>query len=523
MFLLFLADPHSPNLKLKPASERILGMPPDEQDEVRDWLIAHKFIPKNAKEFGHLIYKVPGDVVGKYANGDTIRTRKLFDKLYPEILARGMGGAYDRERRLLPILLRNERQGVPVNLELMRSDDLKYAKAQVTIDDWLRKALKVGPSFNLDSDDQLADQLVLCGKADEDLFNLTATGKRSTAKDSLIGAVTDKKLLSALQYRSRLATAYGTFLHPWYLEAEACGGIVHPSWNQVRQAGHGSGTAGARTGRLSASRFMNVPKEFKELETGANAYSFPSFIKGLPDLPFMRLYMQPFKGHDWCKRDYCQQELRVLAHFGDGELMEQFRLDPKLDVHTLAARLITDQFGIQVTRSSTKTIGFGLLYGMGIGSLAERLGTDVKQATKIKNAYLGIFPELEDLQDDLKNLAKTNQPLHTWGGREYYVEPSKFMKERNRVVSFEYKLLNYLIQGSSADCTKEAIIRYNEVRKDGLFLLTVHDEINISVPKKARKSEMKILFDAMKSVEFDVPMLSDGSFGPNWGTLEECA
>lgn len=521
MFLVFLADPHSPNLKLKPAAERLLGMPPEEQDILRDWCIAQKLIAKNAKEFGHLICKAPGALVGKYADGDVTRTLKLFELLYPQIVERGMLTSYDRERRLLPVLLRNEHQGVPVDLQLMKADDAKYEQAQCTVDDWLRKQLKVGAEFNLDSDEPLADALVTRKKADPDLFLLTPGGKRSVAKDSLIGAVTDKKVLSALQYRSRLSTAYGTFLHPWFLEATACGGIVHPSWNQVRQAGYGKDTAGARTGRLSASRFMNVPKEFKERSTGKNAYSHPSHIAGLPDLPFMRYYMKPFKGEVWCKRDYMQQELRVLGHFGDGELMERFGDDPELDVHDLAAKLINEQFGIPVTRDDTKTLGFGLLYGMGLGSLAERLNTDVQTAKTIKNAYLGIFPELDELQKGLKQYAQTNQALRTWGGRQYFVEPPKYMEKRGRVVTFEYKLLNYLIQGSSADCTKEALIRYNEAKKDGRFLLTVHDEINISVPKKAVKSELQILREAMASVEFDVAMLSDAGVGPNWGALEK--
>jgi len=84
---------------------------------------------------------------------------------------------------------------------------------------------------------------------------------------------------------------------------------------------------------------------------------------------------------------------------------------------------------------------------------------------------------------------------------------------------FEYKLLNYLIQGSAADCTKQAIINYDSVKKHGRLLCTVHDEINLSVPKKAVKSEMKLLKEAMEAVEFDVPMISDCKVGPNWAAI----
>jgi DNA polymerase-1 len=214
-----------------------------------------------------------------------------------------------------------------------------------------------------------------------------------------------------------------------------------------------------------------------------------------------------------------QQELRVLGHFGDGVLMEKFGLDPTLDVHDLAAKLIDDNFGIPVTRDDTKTLGFGLLYGMGLGALAERLNVDVNTAKKIKGAYLGIFPELKELQDGLKQYAAENRPLTTWGGRQYYCEEAKWSDKYNRMQTYEYKLLNYLIQGSSADCTKEAIIRYDTARNKGRVLLSVHDEINLSVPKKYVKSEMQLLREVMASVEFDVPMLSDGATGLNWGSL----
>jgi DNA polymerase-1 len=298
----------------------------------------------------------------------------------------------------------------------------------------------------------------------------------------------------------------------------ATGGRIHPSWNQVRMAGN-FGDAGARTGRMSASRFMNVPKPFEEEE---GKFEMPRF-KGLalPELPLVRLYCLPDKGEMWGKRDYSQQELRVLAHFEDGMLMSEYLENPTMDVHQFAADMIVRQYNLPVKRKHTKTIGFGLLYGMGLGALAERMGVDMETARKIKTAYMNIFPGLKDIQDELKARAQAGLPLRTWGGREYYVEEPRFMKERNRVVTFEYKLLNYLIQGSSADCTKEAIIRYDSVRKDGKFRVTVHDEVNISAPMKAMKSEMKLLREAMASVEFDVPMLSDGKVGRSWGQLQE--
>jgi DNA polymerase I-like protein with 3'-5' exonuclease and polymerase domains len=87
-------------------------------------------------------------------------------------------------------------------------------------------------------------------------------------------------------------------------------------------------------------------------------------------------------------------------------------------------------------------------------------------------------------------------------------------------MDFYYKLLNYLIQGSAADDTKEVLIRYDEhPKREGRMLVAVHDEANISVLQKRMKPEMQVLREVIQSVEFDVPMLSDGETGPNWGSL----
>ena len=524
LYLLFLQDPHASSHSLKPSAERLLGMKPEEQDAVRDWLIAnqpaHERITKS--NFGKYICLAPGKLVGKYADGDVVRTDKLFRKLYPEIVDRGMLKPYQREKELMPFLLNNERQGLRVDRKLLESDCEQYAEAQLLVDAWLRRQLKV-KDLNVDSDDELAEALISAGKADEALFEVTPGGKLSTAKDSLLGAVTDHKIMKALQYRSMLQTRYGTFLEPWRNEARETGGIVHPNWNQVRQP-HGSKAKGARTGRLSASRFMNAPvgvgtSQHDSMATVA--YRHPDYIKGLPELPEVRKYLLPDKGHLWGKRDYAQQELRILAHFEDGVLLEAFKKDPKLDMHTLATQLVERDFGIQVGRTRMKTIGFSLLYGMGLGELASRLEMDTAGAKQLKSAYLSIFPGLKDLQDELTRMGKSGEPLRTWGGREYYCEPPKYSEKHQRMQTFEYKLLNYLIQGSAADCTKQALINYSKVIKDGRFLLTVHDEINFSCPAKAMKSEMKILKEAMADVDIEVAMLSDGKTGKNWAHLKK--
>jgi DNA polymerase I-like protein with 3'-5' exonuclease and polymerase domains len=527
-FLLFLLDPHSFSLALKPSAEKFLGIPPDEQDAVRDWLIEHQkqlkvdgLLPQHVRitavNFGAYICLAPGDLVGRYAVGDIVRTHKLFVHLYPLMIEANMQAAYQREQRLVPILLANERQGMRCDLAGLERDLPMYEAAMGKAEQWLRKRLKA-PDLDFNKDRELADALDKAGIVTE--WTLTATGLKSVNKKNLKPShYKDPKVFQVLGYRNKLETCVSTYYKPWLRTASATGGILHAGWNQTRN----DKDAGTRTGRLSSSpNFMAVAKSFEDKGDG---WTHPDFID-LPHLPLMRKYLLPdARNHVWGRRDYNQQELRILGHFEDGELMHAYRANPRLDVHAFVQQAIKELLGIELPRTPVKTLNFGLIYGQGIASMAEKLNRSVDEVQKARQAQFAALPGLKELDNLIKQRGKTGQPITTWGGRVYYAEEPKVIDGRLR--TFEYKLLNYLIQGSAADCTKEALVRYHDAGYgDARFVVTVHDEINISAPKGAFKREMLRLRDIMMSVEFDVPMMSDAEYGPNWAemtTLKEPA
>lgn len=532
MFLLFLDDPHQKSLGLKPSAARLLDMPQAERDAVEEWVLANKKkleaeFPEILRDHGGIkpstagafIGYAPGSIVGPYANGDTLRTRKLFDLLYPRItVERGMRAPYDRERRLLPILLRNEREGIRVDLSRLAEDQAKLEAAQAKTDAWIRKALKA-PTLDLDKDAEMAKALDAADAITQ--WTTTATGRLSVSRKNLkLSHFRDKKLAAAYSYRQKCATMLETFIRPWQMYGAT--GRMHTTWNQVRQSKSDRDTGGTRTGRPSTDspNFLNMPKRVKESEVGG--FLMPTHIAGLPELPRVRSYILPDeKGWVIGRRDFNQQELRVLAHFEDGALLEAYRNNPRLDVHEFLMNEIINGLGIEVDRSITKTLNFGYIYGQGMGSLAERMERTVEEVKSFRDAQMRVLPGLKELSTSLKQRAAMEQPIVTWGGRQYYVEDPVWSEKFNRWQTFEYKLLNYLVQGSSADVTKESIIRYDEVRKDGRFLLSVYDENDICAPKKAIKSEMLILREAMMSIEVDVPLLSDGEIGPTLGDLTD--
>jgi len=509
LFLLFLHDPHAASLSLKPSAERLLGVAPEEQDAVRSWLVDHGVVRSNDNKWGAHICEAPGGLVGRYAKGDVNRTYALFARLHLDICLRGMEPAYDRERRLLPILLDNERIGIRVDTARLRNDIDVYQGCMTTVDTWLRKRLNAR-DLNLDSDGDLAEALSQSGVVSD--WALTPTGQRSVGKNNLTPAkFSDARIASALGYRTRLATCLSTFALPWLELADANSGRIATNWNQVR-----GDKFGTRTGRPSTSEpnFLNVPKTFLDKGDG---YVHPTFLRSLRPLPLMREYLLPDDACLWAHRDYNQQELRIVAHYEDGELCAAYNADVALDMHTYVQQQIETQLGVKLSRRPVKNLNFGYIYGMGISGLAARMDITHDEARALRGAQMKAAPGLKELSARIKSTVAAGLPIHTWGGREYYVEPPKLVD--GRVRDFGYKLLNYLIQGSAADATKEAVIRYSDTKVHGRFLVTVYDEINISVPLKHYGTEMRILKDCMEGLDFGVPMYSDGRVGKSWGSL----
>lgn len=544
MFLLFLDDPHQRELGLKPSAERLLGMPPEERDAVEEWLMAHKaqleadypdianFYCRKKKDgvsvpggitkgnAGSLIAYAPGNVVKPYANGDVVRMMKLWRTLRENIEARGMMPAYDRERRLMPILSRNSAEGLRIDRPKLQRDVEIFEVAQGKVDAWLRKALK-SPTLDFNKDAQVAKALKETGQVT--VWTQTKTGRDSVSKKNMkLEHFKDRKVAAAYAYRQKCATILETFIRPWLYYSQF-DGWMRTTWNQVRNSSQGE-TGGTRTGRPSSQdpNFFNMPKPVED--NADRGFIMPTHIAGLPELPFVRSYILPDeKGHVVVRRDFNQQELRVLSHFEDGQLMADYLTNPAMDVHEYVRQQILEILGLDLGRPITKQLNFGYIYGMGIGSLAERLIKSTQEVKQLRNAQMRAVPGLKDLDSAIKGRSRQGLPIRTWGGREYYAEEPRFSEAFQRVMDFAYKLLNYLVQGSSADITKESIIRYDERRRNGRFMLSVYDENVISVPKRALKSEALLLRDAMMSIELDVPLLSDGEWGDNYGVLVDLA
>lgn len=529
LFLAYLYDPRAKSLGLKPLANSVLGMPPTEQDELREWILEH-VEAATEKTWGAYIALAPGKLVGKYAKGDTLRTYKLFRYFWRHIKATGQMEAYERELALVKIKLSMENHGIKTNRNKIKRDLKKFTTCHATLEKRIKHRLGIrkrdeanypNGAFNLGSPQQLVAALKKTGKVKA--FRQTAKGNPSTSIENLRRTCSDKKLVMDLGMHSTLSTYLSTFLLPWLSKSADTNGYLYPNFNTTRSTDEygGKGGFGTKTGRPSSSNpnFNNIPADIvgskNELVLLALAKELKKYRLNFVGL---RDYIMPDEGCLFLGRDYNQQELRVLAHYEDGELLQLYLDDPDLDIHEYGRLQIRDESGLDLPRKKVKIVGFSIIYGTGIPHLMDGLDCTRDEAKEIKAAYYRALPGIKELDKALKKCAKTNTPIETWGGRQYYCEEPKFVGKR--FMEFGYKLLNLLIQGSSADITKQAMIQVHEAIH-GHIKLQVYDELLVSTEIGREEKDMRLMKEAMEDIELDLPLPTDGEWSKvSWGRMK---
>lgn len=405
---------------------------------------------------------------------------------------RFMQDAYELEQRVLPAVIDMEKYGVRISEEV--HDELKKQERKFNSGErQLRKIvgdIKLGGKI-------MFNTLRERGYIDEDKIVYTAKGNPRYGKEFLSDLISDKKLRTILVNRSKIQKVVGTYLKPW-AAAQLRDGRFYPYFNQLRN----EEDYGTMTGRFS-SNFQQVPRVHD------------GYIN-------LRRFICADEGEILLQRDYSGQELRIAAHYAEGGMLKRFQENPEFDMHTWVQGKIKELSGMLLDRKThVKQIGFLKMYGGGPNALHTKYGVPLNDAYSFFKMYDEAVPEIGELAQDLEDQLKAGILLRTWGGRLYDVEPPKYVDGKYR--EFYYKLINILIQGGAADMMKFAIAQYyHHPKRKGRLVLTVHDELVVSVKKRFVKSEMKLLKTCMENHPgWDLKILSDGKTGENFGELEE--
>lgn len=503
----FHHDPHAFSLGLKEQAAKHCGMPPDEQDELRDWLIEQKIIRRNVKSIGAHIHLCPGKLVGKYAIGDILRTRALF-KLWAKKYV-GQEG-YERDMLATRNGLSMTRGGVLIDRARL-GKDLERAESIVEQTNRRIAGLLRIDTYDPNKREEVAEAIERTVGVD---LPKTPTGRRQTNKDALDDVLPAGELKALMRYGGAIAYDLKNYLRPWKVATDATGGMIHPHWSVTR-----SDDGGARSGRLSSSpNFQNLRGEegtanlVESLKKMFDREYWTPQIRGLVIAPPGKIIV----GRDWS-----QIELRLTAHYEDGPMAANYRADPNWDLHKWVVDRVRAMFGVELIRRIAKNIGFGSIYGGGPAALARQAKISVREAAEFRTMYFDALPTLRELMREVTEESR-RRPITTIGQRSYRAEDPRFDRSTGEMLYFYYKMLNYLIQGSAADLMKEAM---NDAFAYGIDLrLTVHDEPVAYADEAAVEDTLEAMRVSMEHNDLvsriNVPIISDGYAVKRWSLAD---
>ena len=511
MIMAYLLDAREPSLGLKDLAYKYCGMPPDDQWALKRWILADV---KGATEsnFGEFISEAPGDLVGRYAESDTDMTYTLYVTLAVQVLnivtpdKQTISDAYKREMQVLPIVIDLEMRGIDI------SNNVHEIRNKLEADfNLMNLQLSAYGNGEKPGSKAMFNVLRKKGLIDESKIQYTAPSKNFPkgqpryGKDFIEDLVSDKNLTNILKIRGSLQKLISTYYKPFAESALMYNGKYYPYYNQTRS----EDDYGTRTGRFS-SNIQQLPKNAPE--TFNDKADIKSYV-----LPMVRQSIVAGKDKILLKRDFSGQELRVTAHYAEGNMARAYNENPSLDIHNFVDELIVEKTGHKLSRVPVKVINFLKIYGGGAPLLAKKLSIPIEQAYTFFNAYDSALPEIKKMMQSIETLSRSGVKIRTWGGRGYDVEQSSGGRE------FYYKLGNVLIQGSSADMTKEAMVRYYyHPDRRGNLIMQVHDELVVECNEEDVDHEMTLLRWAMDEIPgWDVPLRSDGKVGYNLADMKE--
>ena len=434
----------------------------------------------------------PKDVY-EYACEDADITLQLKNKLEPELKKHDCERLfYDIEMPLMPVLAEMEMNGVRIDTESLNETSRQLTQRMLDIEQRIYQL--AGQQFNIASPKQvgeiLFDKLKIVEKAKK-----TKTGQYVTSEEVLQQLKNKHEIVADILEHRGLKKLIGTYIEALPKLVNPRTGHIHTSFNQTITA----------TGRLSSSdpNLQNIPirgEDGKEIRK--------AFVPE-PDCLFF-------------SADYSQIELRVMAHLsGDEHMIEVFREGK--DLHAATAANIYKKPIDEVTRderTKSKRANFGIIYGITVFGLAERLDIPRDEAKMLIDGYFETFPQVHDYMEQSKEIARRQGYVTTLFGRRRYLPDINSANATVRGFA-ERNAINAPIQGTAADIIKVAMIRiYQRFKAEGIkskMILQVHDELNFSVcPEEKEKVQAIVLEEMQNAFQMRVPLVADSGFGENW-------
>lgn len=431
--------------------------------------------------------------VYEYAAEDADVTLKLKNILEPKLKEAGVWQLFSEvEMPLVQVLADMETGGVRIDTGSLKETSAMLTSRMAAIEKEIYRL--AGEEFNIASPKQVGE--ILFGKMKiVEKPKKTKTGQYVTSEEVLQQLKGKSEIVGKILEHRGLKKLLGTYVDALPKLVNPRTGHIHTSFNQTVTA----------TGRLSSSdpNLQNIP------------------VRG-EDGKEIRKAFVPEEGCLFFSADYSQIELRVMAHLsGDENMQEAFR--EGYDIHAATAAKIYHETIDTVTRdqrTKAKRANFGIIYGITVFGLAERLDISRTEATQLIDGYFATFPRVADYMEQAKQTAREKGYAETLLHRRRYLPD---ITSHNATVRgfAERNAINAPIQGTAADIIKIAMVRiHRRFRDEGLrskMILQVHDELNFSVyPDEKEKVEKIVLEEMQHAYPLSVPLVADCGWGQNW-------
>lgn len=436
---------------------------------------------------------LPPAEVYEYAAEDADVTLKLKNLLEPKLHEAGVWQLFSEvEMPLVRVLASMERNGVRLDTDSLKETSQILTARMNDIEQEIYQL--AGEEFNIASPRQVGE--ILFGKMKiVEKPKKTKTGQYVTSEEVLQQLRGKSEIVGKILEHRGLKKLLGTYVDALPKLVNPRTGHIHTSFNQTVTA----------TGRLSSSdpNLQNIP------------------VRGEDGKEIRKAFI-PEEGCLFFSADYSQIELRVMAHLsGDENMQEAFR--EGYDIHAATAAKIYHETMDSVTRDQrtrAKRANFGIIYGITVFGLAERLDISRKEAAELIDGYFATFPKVAEYMEQAKETAREKGYAETLMHRRRYLPD---ITSHNATVRgfAERNAINAPIQGTAADIIKIAMVRiYDRFKRENIrskMLLQVHDELNFSVyPDEKERVERIVLEEMQNAYPLDVPLVADCGWGANW-------
>jgi len=437
--------------------------------------------------------ELPPSEVYNYACEDADITLQLKNVLQPKLVEAGVERLFNEvEMPLIPVLAEMECNGVRIDTAALKETSQVFTERMLQLEQEIYQA--AGKTFNVASPKQVGD--ILFGEMKIiDKPKKTKTGQYVTSEEVLQTLRSKHPIVAhILDYRA-LKKLLGTYVDALPKLINPRTGHIHTSFNQAVTA----------TGRLSSSdpNLQNIP------------------VRGEDGKEIRKCFI-PEEGCEFFSADYSQIELRVMAHLSqDANMLDAFR--EGYDIHAATAAKIYNKPVSEVTRderTKAKRANFGIIYGITVFGLADRLNIERAEAKQLIDGYFKMFPQVQQYMEQAKETARANGYVETFFHRRRYLPDINSGNATVRAIA-ERNAINAPIQGSAADIIKVAMVRiFQRFQRENIrskMILQVHDELNFSVVPTEKEQVERIVMEEMQAAyPLDVPLVADSGWGNNW-------